>query len=345
MRVARFTETGEPFAVREVDRPDVGPGEVRIEIGAASLCGSDVHYLDEDSDFDPETVPITLGHEGAGTVLETGPGVEHVATGDRVAIHYVLSCGNCEPCLEGHDNRCRHRRSIGSHVDGTFAEEIAVPARSALPMGDVPVEWGSIAACAVSTPFHALRRANVTAGDTVAVFGAGGVGLHAVLWADVLGAERVIAVDPARAQRDGAREYGADVLLDPASEDAVEAIRAETDGWGADVAVECSGSPAAMDAAIRCVDGANRYESGTVASVGLQHEPLSATYWGLREGELLVSGDHTRAELRTILDLLSAGRVDLSHSITHRVGLEEIASGIEIIEESDERVGRVIVEP
>lgn len=343
MLAARFHEAGAPFVVEEIPEPEAGPGEVLVDVRAASLCGSDAHYQDDDSDFDPRTTPLTLGHEGAGVVEAVGEGVDHVAPGDRVAIHYVSACGDCKPCLAGSDNRCRNRESIGSDLDGTFAERIAVPEHCAVPMGDVSFEWGSIASCAVATAYHAVERADVGPGDTVAVFGVGGVGLHATLWAAFRGAGQVIAVDPVEPKLEGARAYGADLTVDPTDDDPVEAIRDATDGWGADVTLECSGSPDAMAAAIEAVNGGNQFESGTAVSVGLQHEPLSATYWGLREGGLLVSGDHTRGELRTILDLLENGRVDLSESITHRVSLDEINEGIALLDAA-ERVGRVIVE-
>jgi threonine dehydrogenase-like Zn-dependent dehydrogenase len=345
MRAARFTDD-DRFGVHDIDRPEAGPDDVRIDVRAASLCGSDVHTLDEDLDFQPDTPPVTLGHEGSGVVTDVGENVTHLSEGDRVSIYYMASCGNCAPCMEGYDNRCRNRESIGGDLDGTFAEEIVVPARSAIPMGDdVPMEWGSIASCAVSTAFHATTRAELDVGDTVVVFGAGGVGLHAVLWADFSGAGRVIAVDPIESKLEGAQAYGADTLLDPTADDVVETVREMTGGWGADVTIECSGSSKAMRDAIECANGENRNESGTVVSVGLQHEPLEATYWELREGQLMVSGNHTRSEQRTILDLLDAGTVDLSHSITHHVDLDEITAGIDLLaNEEDERVGRIIVD-
>lgn len=345
MQAVRYLGDDTRIAVEEVERPTVGASEVRITVRAASLCGSDLHYREADSEFSPGTVPVTLGHEGAGVVTEVGDEVTAVAEGDRAIVHYVQSCGHCKPCLAGNDNRCRNRESIGHDVDGTFAEEIVVPERCAIPMSeDIPFAWGSVVGCAGSTAFHATERGDIEPGDTVAVFGAGGVGLHAILWAAFRGAATVIAIEPIGARRQAAREYGADLTLDPETDDVVKMIAEATDGWGVDAAIECSGSPDAMKTAIDAVDGENRYESGTVVSVGLQETPLEATYWGLREGALLVSGDHTRGELRTITDLMAAGRIDLSNSVADRIGLDEIDAGLDRVA-AGEIVGRIVIEP
>jgi 2-desacetyl-2-hydroxyethyl bacteriochlorophyllide A dehydrogenase len=346
MRAVRFHEPGEPFAVEDVPRPTPGPDEVLVEIRAASVCGSDVHYRTGGGDFAPSTAPLTLGHEGAGVVAEAGEHVTGPAVGDRVVVNYVESCGDCRPCLRGNDNRCRERVSVGHDVPGTFAEYVAVPARSALALPeDVPFEWGSVAACAVATAYHALRRARIEPGDAVAVFGVGGVGQHAVMWADFLGAGSVIAIDPVAAKLEAAADRGADVTLDPTEDDVLAAVADATDGRGVDVAVECSGSTAAIEQAIDSVNGDNKYESGTVVSVGLQEEPMEVEYWGLREGQLLVSGDHTREELRRILDLAGRGRIDLSPSISHRMGLAEANDAIDLLVENEGRVGRIVLEP
>ncbi len=272
MLAARFVEAGKPFAVETIDVPAIDADEVLVAIKAAGICGTDVHY--HTGEFAPYVIPLTLGHEGAGVVTEVGEKVTHLAVGDHVVIHYIISCGQCKPCLQGQDNQCRRRQSIGSHVDGTFAEYIKVPARSALKMADhVPFEWGAIAACAVSTPYHALTIAGLKAGDTALVFGVGGVGLHAVMWAKVLGAKTVLAVDLIDSKLEEAQRYGADIIVNAAREDVTEAVNRATDGWGVDVAIECAGSPTAMAQAIKAIKGKNRYATGTAVSVGLQTTP------------------------------------------------------------------------
>lgn len=341
MLAVRFESLENPLELREVDRPSPDDGEVLVDLKAAGICGSDLHHVE--GKFETGTVPLTLGHEGAGVVSEVGSDVEHVEAGDEVVIHYIYPCGACEPCMEGSDNRCVDRESVGYDFDGTFAEYIAVPAYSAVKMeGDVSFGVGAISGCAVATGYHALKISELDPGDTVVVFGLGGVGLHAVLWANFFGAGKVIAVDPLESKFERARAYGADLTVDPGEEDLLDVIMDETGGLGADVAVECSGSTRAMEDALKVVNGV-QWKSGNVISVGLQTEPISADYWQLREGSLKVSGDHSKVELKRILKLLGNGKVDLSKSVTHEVSLDELEEGFEILKNVED-VGRVVVD-
>lgn len=330
--------------VEGIDVPDVGISEVLIETRAASLCGSDLEVLIGEGSPRFE-YPLIIGHEGAGEIVDTGGGVSRLTEGDPVAIHYPTTCDRCKHCLAGRDNRCPNRESIGTHRDGTFAEYITVPARNALELDGVPYEWGSVASCAVSTGYHAVSIAEVSHGDSVIIFGAGGVGLHAVQWADSFGASTVIAADVADEKLPLAREFGADVTVNPACEDLDALVAEETNGTGTDAAIECSGASAAIEDAIAAINGDNRYASGSVVSVGLQTEPISANYWDLREGSLAVSGDHTRAELRRILELLRDEEVDLSRSITHRFALEDVFDAVSLLTDGNEPVGRIVLTP
>lgn len=343
MFALQLASEGESLRRTEVEKPAPGPGEVLVRIRATSLCGSDLHHIEGHTT--PGTFPITLGHEAAGVVAETGAGVDRVAVGDHVVVHYIISCGACEACSRGLDNQCTRRTSIGNHVDGTFAEFIAVPAENALVMDDeVPFSWGSISACAVSTGFHALEVADIDPGDTVVVFGAGGVGLHAVLWSSFFGAGSTVAVDLVEDKLDIAREHGATHTINPAEADVETVLENEFGASGVDVAIECSGSPRAMEQAIASVNGDNQYASGTVVSVGLQTEPFEVEYWGIREGSISVSGDHTRAELQQIISLMEADRIDLSPSITHRFPFDEYEEAVEVLKAEDESVGRIVLE-
>jgi len=343
MLAARFKVGGQPFSVDDIEVPKVGVEDVLVEVKVAGLCGTDVHY--RRGEFETDRVPLVLGHEGAGIVKEIGNNVTHVKPGDKVVVHYVISCGHCNPCLRGQDNRCRNRLTIGHSVDGTFAEYVKIPGRSAIKMPDgVPIEYGAITACAVSTAFHALNVSGIEKGEDVVIFGLGGVGLHAVMWAKFYGAGRIIAVDPIDSKLETAQRYGADILVNPSKTDAVELIRKATEGWGADVVIECSGSHKAMEQAVKAIKGKNQFHSGTLVSVGLQTQPWQVEYWGFREGWLTVSGDHTRFELNQILKLIALGRIDLSRSITHRISLGQIDEGIELLESNKEHVEKVVID-
>lgn len=344
MRAARLQQGRNHLSVEEIDKPSVGPRDVLVNVRAASICGSDVHHLSGELPIEDERRPLTLGHEGAGIVVETGDTVTSFEEGDQVTINYVISCGNCDPCLRGYDNRCRSRKSIGSDLDGTFAEYIVLPARSAIKLPEaISYELGSIASCAISTAFHAVERAELEKGDTVVVFGVGGVGLHAVLLASLSLSQTVIAVDPLDAKLDVAEEYGADVTINPDEENATEVIRGLTDGYGADVTLECSGSPLALEQAIEAINGTNRFASGTAVSVGYQPSEIKATYWGLREGQLLVAGDHTRSELRRLMKLLESKRLNLTDSISSTTELGDINDSIAQVNKGT--AGRLIIEP
>lgn len=329
--------------MEEIDRPSTDDNEVLVKMKAASICGSDAHKWDPE--FRPDTTPVTLGHEGAGVIAEVGEQVTHLSNGDRVVLDYIVSCGECRQCVRGYNNRCRYKQSLGKDRDGTFAEYISVPAENAIKIADsIPFEWGSISGCAVGTAYHAVNVAELTPGDTVTIFGAGGVGLHSVMWADYFGAGSVIAVDVVESKLDVAESYGADVLVDATKSDPVERIMDETDGWGTDAAIECSGASIAMEQAISSIDGRNHNASGNVVSVGLQTEPMQAEYWGLREGKLAVSGNHTPTEFQEILELLEAGEVDLSDSITHTLPLEQIREGVDLLHDKEEHVVRAIID-
>ena len=345
MKAARFNADDSTVSIEEVDVPPVGPDEVRVDIQAASLCGSDVHFF-HGTLPEPTLNPVTMGHEGAGIVDAVGENVSNVSVGEQVAIHYVHSCGTCKPCLQGYDQRCRERGHFGDHRHGTFAEYVTIPAENAIPVADhVPIEWASISACAVATPYHALQRSQIENGDTAVVFGIGGIGMHAVMWADFFGAGEVIAVDIDDRNLQGAEDYGADVLVNASEEDPTDVVETRTDGWGADVVLECSGSEAAMNQALEAIEGRTRFATGNVVLVGIQDEPIpSIDFMGLREGYLAVSGDHTRNELRQIVDLLNGGKLDLDASVTHRMPLDDLERAVDTLEHGDERVGRIVLD-
>jgi len=346
MLAARYIDEKEPLVLKDVPRPDVGPREARVTVEAASICGSDMNYMT--GKREPASVPLTLGHEGAGVTKEIGSAVDEseVAPGDRVVLHYPRFCGHCEPCLRGLDNQCRNRQTTGHDSDGTFAERVVVPARNLLALPDgVPAEWGSIIGCAVTTGYHAVRRADIRWGDTIAVFGVGGVGSHAILWSDFAGAGTVIAVDLDEAQLAAASEYGADLTVNAADETVSERLNELTGQRGVDVAIECSGSPVALEQAIGAVDGDNPHATGTVVSVGVQTKPFEADWQELREGGLLVAANHSRSELRNVLDIVAERDLDLSKSVTHTVSLQDIESGFDLMRDDEERTSRVVVTP
>ncbi len=243
-----------------VDEP--GPGEVRVRLAASGLCHTDLIWVRDAREW-----PVVLGHEGAGTVESVGAGVRAVSVGDPVVISWRAACGRCRQCQRGRQHLCeavqqtagpRIRRLDGQplHVllnAGVFCEYAVVPEAAAirLPPG-LPMERAALIGCGVATGVGAaLYTAGVQPGDSVAVFGVGGVGLNVVQGARLAHASVIIAIDPAAPKRQLARQFGATHEIDPAQDDPVKAVAELTSGRGVDHAFDVVGAPAVADQALQ----------------------------------------------------------------------------------------------
>ncbi|MGY1782023.1 zinc-dependent alcohol dehydrogenase [Geodermatophilus sp. SYSU D01036] len=344
MRAARFEGPGKPLAVQDVPVPRPAAGEVLVRVAATGLCGSDVHVAVEG--ITPTAFrPITLGHEIAGTVAAAGKAVTGWDEGRRVCVFPVLFDGTCASCLAGHSEICVARRIVGIHADGGLAEYVAVPATNlaAVPDG-VPLEQAAICTDAVMTPFHALTEvARVAPGESVAVIGVGGLGLHAVQIARIAGASPVIAVDTRRTQLERARQSGADVVVDARAEPVVDAVLAATGGAGVDVAAEFVGAQATIGQAVECLR-----IGGRAVVAGLGADPITVlppTVFVRRQLQLLGSYGGTLATLQRVLQLLATGRLDLSGSITHTFALADADEALRTLHERSGDPQRVVVTP
>ncbi len=344
MKAFLYREAGAAWKLEDVADVEPGPREVVVRTEAAGVCGTDVHY--RFGRIKPKVTPLIPGHEIAGSVVAVGGEVIDVAVGDRVCVHYIVSCGQCKHCDAGHDNRCRRRRSIGTHLDGGFAEYVVVPGRNAFKLPEnVSSEEGAVIGCAVATAYHALQIAGFAAGDSVAVYGLGGVGMQVVKWARCLGASLVVATDIADEKLSMAREFGADVVLHSVRETPHQRIHSLTDGYGIELAFECSGHPDCMRDALRSIHGKSGYESGKLVGVAAYLDSLVLDEPGLfREGAFLRSGDHTRQELREIIELVSAGRYNVNDTITHRFAFTEIERPLALLERKEGQVIRAVLE-
>ena len=323
MRSVQLLETAHPLVDREVRRPDPGPMDALLRVKAAGICRSDLHYRTGTSFAGP--LPLTLGHENAGVVESLGVDAASQArglgieVGDRVAVHYLISCGSCRFCMAGHEQFCADGAMIGKHVDGGFAEFLRVPVRNLVPVPDgVPSEWAAVMMCSTATAVHALHRAELRAGDRVAVYGVGGLGISAVQLALAMGALEVYAIDIdadrlARAARLGAVTVHS-LDGDPAG------VVSELSCGGVDVAIEVLGLPETIDAAIRSLA-----PLGRAAIAGIAEKPASInTYRDVVGREACVVGvsDHTRAEAEYVLDLAARGKLSFNEVITAKLPLE-----------------------
>lgn len=297
---------------QEFDEPVEGEAIVRVT--AAGICHSDAHYHIGVPRLPP--LPRTLGHEIAGVVEAIADDDVEIAQGTAVGVHYLISCGSCEYCERGDDQFCLRGSMIGNHVDGGFAEFVRVPARNLVPIpAGIPLEQAAIMMCSSATVYHALKKARLAPGESVAVFGLGGLGQSAVRLAKALGAGDVFGVDLSLSKLAMAEDHGAIPIA--AGDTAVDSIEAL---GGADVALELVGSPKIMRQVIEALN-----PFGRAMAVGLASGDTAFNSYDdlvVREAEIIGVSDHLRSELPELLALASDGKFDLADVITDTVPLD-----------------------
>ena len=318
MKAVRLTKIGNPLELQEISLPKIGERDVLVRVKAAGICHSDVHYR---SGISPVgALPQTLGHEVAGIVEEVGAQVNFPKIGDRVCIHYQLSCGDCYFCVSGNEQFCKQGMMIGKHCDGGYAEYIAVPARNTILLPDeVTFEQGAILMCSSATSFHALKKARLKFGETVAVFGAGGLGISAIQLARIMGALDVYSIDINKDKLKLSEKFGA-IPINAADEDPVSSLYKYTNNIGVDVALEVIGLPQTMKQAVESMG-----VFGRTALVGITDKPFEIfSYQELigKEAEVIGCSDHLLSELPLLVELVRRKKLDLSHVITKKISLD-----------------------
>jgi D-arabinose 1-dehydrogenase-like Zn-dependent alcohol dehydrogenase len=318
MKAVRMVEAGKPLELQNIPIPSIGEKDILVRVRAAGICHSDVHYRGGRSAMGK--LPITLGHEIAGEIEWTGSQVTTHVAGDRVALHYNISCGDCYYCSTGNEQFCTTVKMLGHHVDGGYAEYVAVPARNAIPLPEeIPFEEGATLMCASATALHALRKGRLRAGETVAVFGVGGLGLSAIQLAKAMGAVEVYAVDIQQDKLELASEYNA-IPLDASRCDPVEEIRRHTRGRGVDVALEMIGLQKTMNQTVESLGILGRAVIVGLSREGLEVNPY-ATLIG-HEAEIIGSNDHLLQELPLLVDMARRGILDTSRVVSQVVPLQ-----------------------
>jgi 6-hydroxycyclohex-1-ene-1-carbonyl-CoA dehydrogenase len=327
MRAAVFSGPGRALEIATIARPDPGSGEVLVRVSACGLCHSDLHYLDHGVPTF-KTPPLVLGHEISGTVARVGAGVDDAVVGTSVLLAPVTTCGACVACRTGRENICAGQRMLGNSVDGGFAEYVTAPARDAFPIPpEVPVEEACVIADALTTAFHAVtRRARVEAGETVVVYGCGGLGLSVVQVCAQVGA-RVVAVDVDPRKLALATELGASITIDARDGDPAKRVRRETDG-GADVAIEAIGLPKTQEQALASVR-----TGGRLVLLGFAGESMSLAGGRVTYRELTVIGTLgcRPVDFPVVLELVRRGRLRITSLVTHRHSLERINDGFDAL--------------
>ena len=308
-----------------VDRPDPRPGhgEVLVRTRASALCRSDMSLYYGDPIVGGEDAGkglVVPGHEPAGDVIELGPGVDGIAVGDRVAVYLAIGCGHCEHCLAGYRMLCAQWRCLGFDVDGGDADYLVVPAVNCLPLPDgLSYEAGALLTDMVGTQYHAQKVLDVSGATTLAVFGLGPMGAAGVLVGKARGA-RVIAVDVLEDRLALAASLGADETVNSADGDVVGRLLELTNGLGVAAAVDCSGAPAAQNAAL---DAACR--RGAVAFVGESRETtINPSDQIIRKLLRVVGGWYFPLwEYPEIARFVVDREVPVDRLITHRFGIED----------------------
>ena len=318
MKAVRMVEAGKPLQLQNIPIPSIGKKDILVRVRAAGICHSDAHYRAGRSPMGK--MPITLGHEVAGVVERMGSEVTTVKRGDRVALHYNISCGDCYYCSTGNEQFCTTVKMLGHHVNGGYAEWIVVPARNAIPLPDeIPFEAGATLMCASATALHALRKGRVKAGETVAVFGVGGLGLSAIQLAKAMGAVEVYAVDIKQDKLELASEYAA-IPIDAGRCDPVEEIHKLTKGRGVDVALEMIGLQQTMKQTVQSLGVLGRAVIVGISKIPLEVNPYS-TLIGY-EAEVIGSNDHLLQELPLLVDMARRGILDTSRVVSQVIPLD-----------------------
>ena len=339
---------GEPVTIETIEVPDPGPGEVLVAVKACGVCHTDLHYREGAIN---DEFPFLLGHEAAGIVEEVGSDVTEVAVGDFVVLNWRAVCGQCRSCRRGRPWYCfaTHNASQKMTLDGVelspalgigaFAEKTLVAAGQATKVDPAaPPEVAGLVGCGVMAGLGAaMNTGNVGRGDSVAVFGCGGVGDAAIAGAYLAGAHTIVAVDLDDRKLEMAREFGATHTVNSSVEDPVEAIRAVTDGNGVDVAIEAVGLPITYQQAFNARDLA-----GTVVLVGVPNPeatlelPMIEVFG--RGGSLKSSwyGDCLPSrDFPMLIDLYLQGRLDLDRFVSETIALDEVEEAFHKMERGE----------
>ena len=339
---------GEPVTIETIEVPDPGPGEVLVAVKACGVCHTDLHYREGAIN---DEFPFLLGHEAAGIVEEVGSDVTEVAVGDFVILNWRAVCGQCRSCQRGRPWYCfaTHNATQKMTLDGVelspalgigaFAEKTLVAAGQATKVDPAaPPEVAGLIGCGVMAGLGAaMNTGNVSRGDSVAVFGCGGVGDAAIAGAHLAGAHTIVAVDLDDRKLELARKFGATHTVNSSEEDPVEAIRAVTNGNGVDVAIEAVGLPVTYQQAFNARDLA-----GTVVLVGVPNPeatlelPMIEVFG--RGGSLKSSwyGDCLPSrDFPMLIDLYLQGRLDLDRFVSETIALDEVEEAFHKMERGE----------
>ncbi len=328
--------------MEELPQPTPGPGEVLLKVAAVGTCGSDVHYYVEGRIGDQVVEePITMGHEFSAWVAELGEGVENLEIGQLVAVEPAIPCGECESCQHGHPNLCPDVRFCGTPpIDGVFAEYTVMPAENCFPLpeGFTPAEGAMLEPLGIA--IHAVDLSHIKAGQTIAVLGAGPVGLLTAAVAKAAGAAEIYVTEPQAHRRQFAIDYLDAEALNPDDVDIVTEIKHLTNGRGVDIAFEAAGAPETPDQAAHVVR-----PGGKVIVIGIpSDDTMTMTASTVRRKGLTIKlvrrMKHTYPRA---IRLVQTGMVDVKALVTHELPLDRINEAFEMVSAYKDGVLRAVI--
>lgn len=338
--------------LEEIQEPKTHDETVKIRVHWCGICGSDLHeYLagpistplpGNPHPLSKDSIPVILGHEFSGEVVEVGNGVEGISTGDRVAIEPVYRCGKCSACRRGEYNLCKYLGFFGiSGGGGGFAEYAVVPAYMThrLP-DDLTTEQGALVE-PISVGLHAVRRSGITKGRRAVVFGAGPIGMIVIQCLKATGASLVAVTEVAEMRKQKALTLGADVIIDPTQEDVIQRISELTDGDGAEVTFDAAGVQETLHGAMRCVRN-----GGTVVNIALWESSVQIYPNDIVVKELNVLGSscYTNRDFSSAITLLREGHIKADELVSARIPLNEVISrGFEELVTHKDRYAKLLV--
>ena len=315
--------------------PKLETGDMLVKVKAATVCGTDIRILRGKKTIGIR-YPSVLGHEFAGVVANAGGNTQY-AVGQAVCVCPQFACGHCEYCIRGAENLCRNMTAMGYEIDGAFAEYVRIPAFGVKSGNVFAVPKGlSFEEAALAEPLACVmngqERVGIKMGDTVAVLGAGPIGILHIKLARLSGARMIIVSEPNPLRRDAALRVGADLAIDPTTDDLFARVKSLTGGLGVDVAIVAIGVPSLANDAIRLVSHRGRVSLFAGFTKGVQAElDVNAIHYN----ELVITGSFglTRVLFERALSMIASGQLEMKSLLTHRFGLSDIKIALDTAEQ------------
>ncbi|TAK33950.1 MAG: butanediol dehydrogenase [Chloroflexota bacterium] len=336
--------------VMDVDEPSAGLRQVKIRVARCGICGTDVNEYrvgpifissERPHPLTGKMAPVVLGHEFVGTIVEVGPGVQDLATGDRVTASGFVTCHECAPCQEGRPNHCKRLAGLGISLDGAMAEYVVVPAELCYKVPDSVSDVAGALIEPLAVGMRAVRRGRLRRSESAAIIGAGPIGLSALLSAKLAGAAPIFVVEPVESRRQVALQLGATHVCDPLNEEVARVVRRETGGRGVDLAVECVGRAETIDLALRMTG-----KAGRISVPGTFHAPIPTAFARLQgdEKELIGSNGYLE-EFAEAVACVATGKIDPTPMVSDIVPLAQAAEAFAAITAHPDKHLKVLIAP